>query len=102
MNKPYRRALHIFRRDLRLQDNTALNHALSMSAEVIPSFIFDKRQIETNDYKSSACLQFMATSLAELDEKLQKMNSRLYCFNGIAEQVVDDLLAANEIDAENG
>jgi deoxyribodipyrimidine photo-lyase len=60
MEKPYKLSLFIFRRDLRLQDNTALIEALRHSEQVIPCFIFDKRQIENNDYRSDACLQFMA------------------------------------------
>lgn len=99
MQKTYRRSLHLFRRDLRLQDNTALIHALRMSDEVIPCFIFDKRQLETNDYKSNACLQFMAASLAELNDKLQQLHSRIYFFDGIAEHVIDELLTHHQIDA---
>jgi deoxyribodipyrimidine photo-lyase len=99
MSKPYQLSLHIFRRDLRLQDNTALIEALKLSDEVIPCFIFDKRQIETNDYKSNACLQFMAASLKELDEALQKKNGRLFCFYGITEKVVEELLNTHRINA---
>lgn len=99
MTKPYRLALHIFRRDLRLQDNTALIEALKLSDEVIPCFIFDKRQIETNDYKSNACLQFMAASLQELDAALQKKNGKLFCFYGTAEAAVEELLKQHRIDA---
>ena len=50
MNKKYPLTLFIFRRDLRLYDNTALTEALKSSAAVIPCFIFDKRQIENNNY----------------------------------------------------
>ena len=35
-----------FRRDLRLEDNTALHHALSQNSDVQPIFIFDKNIIE--------------------------------------------------------
>ena len=99
MNKPYQLSLHIFRRDLRLQDNTALIEALRTSTAVIPCFIFDKRQIETNDYQSDACLQFMAASLRELDEELRKKGSRLYFFYGIAEKIIDELLTTHKINA---
>lgn len=92
MKKRYPLALHIFRRDLRLVDNTALLEALTLSDSVIPCFIFDKRQIEKNDYKSDNSIQFMVRSLQELDAELNKKKSKLYLFYGIAEDVVAELL----------
>lgn len=99
MDKSYQLALHIFRRDLRLQDNTALIEALRTSQAVIPCFIFDKRQIELNEYKSDNCIQFMANSLQELDAELRQKGGRLYTFYGIAEEVVAQLIAQNKIAA---
>ena len=43
--KAFKSALFIFRRDLRLDDNTGLLKALSLAEEVYPVFIFDPRQI---------------------------------------------------------
>lgn len=99
MKKTYQLSLHIFRRDLRLQDNTALIEALRSSEQVIPCFIFDPRQIEMNDYKSLHAIQFMAASLAELQEALQKKQGKLYFFYGQAEQVVANLIKKNNIQA---
>jgi deoxyribodipyrimidine photo-lyase len=48
----YLTSLFIFRRDLRLHDNTALNEALRLSGKVIACFIFDPRQIEPHAYQS--------------------------------------------------
>lgn len=95
----YLLSLHIFRRDLRLEDNSALIAALQQSKEVIPCFIFDKRQIELNDYKSEHCLEFMANSLQELNQQLQTKQSHLYQFYGITEEIVDQLLGALPIKA---
>ncbi len=97
--KKYSLSLHVFRRDLRLHDNTALIEALKLSDCVIPCFIFDKRQIENNDYKSDHCIQFMAHSLQELDDELKKKNSHLYCFYGIAEELIANLISKLEIKA---
>ncbi len=99
MQKKHTLSLHVFRRDLRLHDNTALIEALHSSAQVITCFIFDKRQIELNDYKSDNCLQFMANSLQELDAQLRNKESRLYCFYGVAEDVIEQLISALKIDA---
>lgn len=99
MKKTYALTLHIFRRDLRLDDNTALIEALTLSQQVIPCFIFDSRQIEDHPYQSRHALQFMTHSLHELDEALQEKQSHLYCFYGIAEQVVAELLQHQRIEA---
>ncbi len=99
MKKIYSLALHIFRRDLRLYDNTALIEALRSSSYVIPLFIFDKRQLEKNDYKSDNCIQFMARSLEELEAELKKKSGKLHLFYGIAEDIVAQLLNALDIKA---
>lgn len=99
MNKTYPLSLHIFRRDLRLEDNTALIEALSLSEQVIPCFIFDKRQIEDNEHKSANAMEFMANSLHELDLALQAKGSRLYCLYGTAETMVEKLIASLPIKA---
>lgn len=85
-------ALHIFRRDLRLQDNTALLYALKNSDTVIPCFIFDSRQVNKNEYKSNNAIQFMINSLTELDSELKKKKSKLYMFYGTTETVIKKLL----------
>lgn len=56
--KAFKTALFIFRRDLRLDDNTGLLKALSLAEEVYPVFIFDPRQIHQsrNDYFSNNCV----------------------------------------------
>lgn len=84
------RSVFIFRRDLRLEDNTGLLAALSQS-EVIPVFVFDPRQVEDNEYKSRNAVQFMLESLKDLDRQLRERGSRLYTFEGRAEDVVKRL-----------
>lgn len=95
----YQTSLYIFRRDLRLHDNTALIQALASSKKVIPCFIFDQRQIGNNDYKSDNCLQFMVKSLQELDEQLREKNGKLYFFYGQAEEIIKKLISECSIEA---
>ncbi len=76
----FEKALFIFRRDLRLEDNTALLFALENSKTVIPAFIFTQEQILDNPYRSDHCLQFMIESLEDLDEALKKKDGRLFLF----------------------
>lgn len=96
--KKHKCALHVFRRDLRLEDNTALTYALETSDKVIPCFILDKRQVKENKYRSNNALQFMLNSLQELDNQLRKRKGRLYLFYDIAEEVIERLLSSLKID----
>ncbi len=96
--KKHKLTLHVFRRDLRLDDNTALIHALENSNKVIPCFIIDKRQVKENEYKSNNALQFMIGSLKDLDNQLRKRRGKLYLFYGIAEEVIEKLVSSLEID----
>lgn len=96
----YRTSLFIFRRDLRLHDNTGLLQASALSEQVIPCFICDPRQLGTdNEYRSLNALQFMHEALDDLGAQLKKIGGILYIFEGIAEDVIDGLFANISIDA---
>lgn len=92
-------SLFIFRRDLRLFDNTGLLHALHHSHTVIPAFIFDPKQIESNPYRSDSALQFMIESLQDLEIQLKKEKGSLYLFYGPPEQIVENLLTQFSINS---
>ena len=97
--KHLKKTLFIFRRDLRLADNTSLIEALKRSDEVIPCFIFDPRQIEKQPYRGQFLVQFMVESLRELDSELQKLGSQLYIFCGIAQNIIETLIESESLDA---
>ncbi len=100
MNKKYPLSLFIFRRDLRLYDNTALISALEQSEHIIPCFIFDPQQVtEKNHYKSTNALQFMLESLADLKEQLKAHAGHLYIFYGAPEKIIEELFKTKKIDA---
>lgn len=99
MRKKFQRALFLFRRDLRLEDNTGLIFALRSSETVIPAFIFTHEQIEQNPYRSDHCLKFMIQSLLDLEEQLKKKGGKLYFFKGKPEEVVKSCIAKLSIDA---
>lgn len=100
MVKKYNLSLFIFRRDLRLSDNTALNAALEQSKAVIPCFIFDPQQIsDENPYKSNNAIQFMLESLNDLQDQLSRHKGKLYYFHGDPVQTLQDLLKNTPIDA---
>lgn len=97
--KKYQKALFVFRRDLRLQDNTALLAALEDSQNVIPVFIFDPRQVTDNAYRSEHCIEFMVTSLRSLDAELREKNSRLFFFYGLPHEILPKLIRSEKCEA---
>ncbi len=99
MKEKQNKSLFIFRRDLRLEDNTGLIKALESSEYVIPCFIFDPRQVKNNEYKSDNALQFMIESLKDLEQQLKQKNGRLYLLYGEAENIVKQLINKENIDA---
>lgn len=97
--KDYSLSLFIFRRDLRLDDNTALIEALKNSEDVACIFIFDPRQVTRNSYKSDNAIQFMIKSLEDLNKEIKKHKSHLSFFQGEAEDIIDRLLTKEKFDA---
>jgi deoxyribodipyrimidine photo-lyase len=65
------KTLFIFRRDLRVYDNTSLNLVKDKypNSEILPIFIFNKKQIDENEnkYYSKNAAQFLFECLEELD-----------------------------------
>ncbi|WP_394752428.1 cryptochrome/photolyase family protein [Crenothrix sp.] len=84
-------AVFIFRRDLRLVDNTALNAALRSAKQVIACFIFDDNQINPHPYQSKPALHFMLQSLADLSQQFQGVNVNLTFLKGVPAKVIADL-----------
>lgn len=97
--KKYRKSLFIFRRDLRLDDNTGLIKALEESQEVFPVFFLDKRLLEDNKYKSDNAIQFMSESLKDLHEDLLRKGSRLNIIHGIPEETLGGIITDYEIES---
>lgn len=89
----------LFRRDLRLEDNTALAAALRAAHEVATCFIFDPRQAGPHPYRSAHAVQFMLASLRELGEELARRGGRLNYWRGEAELVVVDIARAAQAQA---
>jgi deoxyribodipyrimidine photo-lyase len=98
--KTYAKALVIFRRDLRLTDNSTLAVASRLAQAVVPCFIFDPRQVSTqNSYRSAHCLQFMFESLTDLNNQLEKHHSKLRPFFGEPHDVVQSMIMHDGVDA---
>jgi deoxyribodipyrimidine photo-lyase len=65
-----------FRRDFRLNDNTALYHCVKQCNNIIPIFIFSPEQVvdKENSYKSNKSVMFMIESLSDLKSQFGKSN----------------------------
>jgi deoxyribodipyrimidine photo-lyase len=76
------RAIHWFRRDLRLSDNAALTLALEEADEVIGLFILDPKLLDKPGV-SQARVAFLYSSLAALAKKLEQRGGRLVIRRGM-------------------
>jgi len=67
-----RTALFLFRRDLRVVDNTSLLAAIRDGYRILGAFVFPPEQIlpDKNPYFSNAAVQFMCESLEDLSREL--------------------------------
>ncbi len=99
MQKRYKKAIFVFRRDLRLEDNTGLIHALQDAEKVLCCFVFDKRQVGDHPYKSSFGLQFMVHSLNELADELKEKGGHLNFLYGVADEEIAKLIKKEKIEA---
>ena len=71
-----------FRRDLRLQDNAGLYHALKSDYPVLPIFIFDKKILDYLEDADDARVTFLYDTLTELKAELESLGSTLLVFYG--------------------
>lgn len=60
-----------FRRDLRIQDNAGLYHALKSGKDVQPVFIFDQNILTKLSDRSDARVSFIHETITALDESLK-------------------------------
>lgn len=80
-----------FRRDLRLEDNVGLYHALKSETPVLPIFIFDTEILEQLP-KNDARVSFIHEQLQAIRKELQtKFNSSLAIYHGSPISVFDKL-----------
>lgn len=66
-----------FRRDLRLEDNAGLYHALKDKNPVLPLFIFDRNILDELQDKADRRVEFIHLALEEIQQQLRKYGSTL-------------------------
>lgn len=78
--KKFKLSLFIFRRDLRIYDNTALNKALKESEQVFPLFVFDDNLLSgTSNYHS---IKILRDSLEDLEIQISRTGASLQYLKG--------------------
>ena len=90
-------SIHWFRRDLRLQDNAALYHALKSGFPVLPIFIFDTNILNELKDKDSVLtidnrVAFIHQEITRLKKELQALGSDLLVFYGKPIDVWKDII----------
>ena len=86
-----------FRRDLRLDDNCGLYHALKSDFPVLPIFIFDQNILNDLSDKKDARVSFIHQELSEINKDLGSCRSRLHTFYSTPEKAFEDLSKAYDI-----
>ncbi len=86
------------RRDLRLEDNTGLLHALKQGLPVLPIFIFDKLILDKLENKADARVQFIHDCITDMQTKLKPLGSSLFVINDSPKAAFTKLLAKYDIE----
>ncbi len=88
-----------FRRDLRLEDNAGLYHALRSEAPVLPLFIFDKNILDDLEDKKDARVEFIHQEITRLSSELKEHDSSIAVRYGFPQEVWKSLLETHDIGA---
>ncbi len=75
-------AVFWFRRDLRLEDNTGLFHALRSGWPVLPVFILDSEILDKLEDRSDRRITFITNALKGLNRKIAAFGSSLRVYHG--------------------
>ncbi|CEJ68736.1 Deoxyribodipyrimidine photo-lyase [Chryseobacterium oranimense G311] len=87
-----------FRRDLRLEDNVGLYHAIQSGLKVIPVFIFDTDILNRLQDKKDRRVDYIHQALQRIHKELKKYNSGLYVYHGTPMQVFKKIIQDFNVD----
>ncbi len=88
-----------FRRDLRLNDNAGLYHALKSGLPVLPIFIFDSEILENLDNKKDKRVEFIHSALASIKEELEGVGTSLLVLHGKPLEIYKQLITDYNVKA---
>jgi len=92
----YKNSLFVFRRDLRLQDNSALSAALKQSENVFVMFVFDPVLLRAE--RSKAC-HMLYNCLEELDSEIENLSGQLIYLSGKPSTQIKTFIKQQNIEA---
>lgn len=95
---PTKVQLFWFRRDLRLQDNAGLYHALHAGIPVVPIFIFDKNILDRLEDQSDRRVAFIHAAITAMQAELAQLGSSLEVYYGKPQEVFKQLLTKYKVD----
>lgn len=88
-----------FRRDLRLEDNAGLLHALKSGSPVLPIFIFDQDILDKLEDRDDARVTFIHQTISSLHEQLKQLGSSLLVLHDTADGAWQTILRRYSIEA---
>jgi deoxyribodipyrimidine photo-lyase len=87
-----------FRRDLRLDDNAGLYHALKKGLPVLPIFIFDKNILDKLEDKKDGRVEFIHQAISKLHQDLKELGSSIKVFYSAPEKAFKELVKEFDIE----
>jgi deoxyribodipyrimidine photo-lyase len=97
-NNSIRLNIFWFRRDLRLNDNHGLYHALRSPNPVLPVFIFDTDILEKLENNKDRRVEFIYNAVQEIQNELLKIGSSLLVLHGKPVEVFQKLIKQYNIE----
>lgn len=89
---PFSVSVFWFRRDLRLDDNAGLYHALASGQPVLPLFIFDTNILDALENKKDSRVHFIHDALSAIQKELVNAGSSLMVLHGTSVDCFKKLL----------
>lgn len=86
-----------FRRDLRVQDNVGLFHALEQSEQVLPVFIFDQSILQKLP-KKDARVELILQALGYINDAMKGNQCTVGMYHGVPKAILNDLIDRYPID----
>jgi deoxyribodipyrimidine photo-lyase len=86
-----------FRRDLRLEDNAGLYHALKGEYPVLPVFIFDTNILDELEDKNDARIAFIHHTLIDIQEELQQWGSSIQVYHDTPLKVFQQIIEEYDV-----
>lgn len=88
-----------FRRDLRLEDNTALFEALKSDKNVLPIFIFDKNILSKLENKEDKRVDYFHQALKEINKELHAFGGSIKTYFATPIDAFSDIIKEFEVES---